>query len=142
LSTIKLLDLLKHAIDLQAADSNVPPKKSPGADNVIGMLDAILHEIGEGNTEPKGGDFGLCIPCSRRRAVIKCSEGHALCVACIEVAILEPGANTGDRHLPCLMDGCSSQPFQDRDLRQHIKHAVYAYFFGVKQCVDKINEGD
>jgi serine/threonine protein kinase len=143
LSTIKLLDLLKHAIDLQAADSNVEPEvervdsspeKRPRTDAVIGKLDAILFKIGKAKSEPKGGDLGLCIPCNRQRAVIKCSVGHALCADCIEEAILAPGAKNGDRHLPCLIEGCLRR-FHDRDLSRHIKGAVYTYFF-VQPCLN------
>ncbi len=152
LSTGKLLDLLKHAIDIQAGASNVepkgervdhPPKKLPGTDNILLLLNEILSNIGKGNAEPEGADVVSCIAC-RRRSVKKCSEGHGNCVQCIEEA-LESGTDAGDFGLPCLSDGCSSSPFAHEVLCECIGRRKYNKIMnqidGVKQGVDDLKQG-
>ncbi len=125
LSTDKLLDLLKHAINTQAGNSGDVPK------DAVTKLDAILLSIGKPNFESEDAGLGFCDYCeaTARSAVVTCSEGHAFCSKCLEEAMVKPGAKNGDRQLPCLIDKCSSLPFQDRDLYLRIKSAAYHFFF-------------
>jgi hypothetical protein len=89
-----------------------------------GLLDklrgAILlnGEVGIQHQEAVSAvDCGPCCAiCNEYRADVKCSEGHALCTACI----LDKLGDVSGRQLTCLIKGCSSQPFQDEDLNGRI----------------------
>jgi serine/threonine protein kinase len=161
LSTIDLLDLLKHAITINARVINVEktsecegpsPQSRFRIDNLTSLLNEIRLQAGKGNSATKGANLGSCIPCNRR-AVLNCGEGHALCVDCIEDAIMNTGASYDVR---CLIDGCSSQPFAYKELCKHIHVNVWTYHLNknneqgfnevkelqkkTKQGVDEIND--
>jgi hypothetical protein len=128
LSMETLLDLLKHASDLQDEETGVVPE------DAIATLDRILRNISKRKSKSEGAGLGFCKKCddaaggNRHSAVVQCSDGHALCRKCIEEAILKPVARNGDRILPCLMRGCTSLPFKAKDLCGRIDPSVYSFF--------------
>jgi serine/threonine protein kinase len=94
------------------------------------LRDAILlnSEAGILRSEAVSAvDCGPCCAiCNEYRSDIKCSAGHALCTACI---VNKLGDDSGRQFL-CLIDGCSSQPFQDEDLYGRIPFATYTRYVG------------
>ncbi len=122
LSTKKLLELLRYAIDLHAGKSDDEPK------DAIAKLDAILLNINKRNSESKGAGLDLCIICNRGSVVVKCSEGHGLCAPCIEALFVrDPPFASFNYKLPCPMYRCSSHPFTFRDLAPFISIGVLSY---------------
>jgi hypothetical protein len=107
-------------------------------DNLTSLLHAIRLQAGKGNSATKGASLGSCILCNRR-AVLKCGEGHALCVDCIEEAIMDTGANYDVR---CLIDGCSSQPFTSKELCKHMHVNAWDYHSkkNIEQGVNEVKE--
>ncbi len=95
-------------------------------DRLMDMVKAI--KTGEGSSDPDGaGDGRSCSVCNKPAPVVKCrGESHPLCAACIEDAVVHaPASTTVDFQLPCLIDGCSSQPFAFKDLKRHINSDVW-----------------
>ncbi|KAI2500631.1 hypothetical protein MHU86_13852 [Fragilaria crotonensis] len=138
LSTINLLDLLKHAIDTQAGKSDVgmegelvgpPAMERPGTDGAEGRLNRILSNIGRRNSESESAVIGVCVACNRNIAVVKCRrESHALCANCIDDAVWNaPPSTNSSFELLCLKLECSSQPFTYKDLCKHIHPNVWTY---------------
>ncbi|KAI2494864.1 serine/threonine kinase [Fragilaria crotonensis] len=100
LSTDDLLNELREAIGLKR-DTSVRP---PGA----------VRSVESGP---------LCLTCNDYCADLKCSEGHALCTSCVEENLLQHLSDRGQ--LLCLINGCSSQPFKDKDLVKYISFEIY-----------------
>ena len=78
-----------------------------------------LHDASPNSAPPKYGC--PCAICNRNLFTIKYSKGHALCASCIENT-LRHGSGC---QLSCLINGCSSQPFQDNDLFGRISVEAY-----------------
>jgi serine/threonine protein kinase len=104
-------------------------------DDLLPLLSqAIQLHDGSRNSEPEGAGHGdSCTVCNRNLLAIKCSKGHALCASCIENK-LRHGSGC---QLSCLINGCSSQPFQDNDLFGRI--SVEAYNWYIEKRAEQAN---
>ncbi|KAI2512192.1 serine/threonine kinase [Fragilaria crotonensis] len=105
------------------------PEDRLSTDDLLGKLSrAIQLQAGIRNAEPDdpAGHGCPCVVCNRNRASMQCSEGHALCSSCIEEYLLSaPLPDTGGHQVRCLIDMCSSQPLQDKDLYRNINVGIF-----------------
>ncbi len=157
LSMETLLDLLKHASDLQDEETGVAPE------DAIATLDEILLHIRKRNSELEGAGLGFCIhcdkmaDCNRRPAVVTCSKGHSLCANCLDNGVEKaPASTTVTFKLSCLMDQCASQPFGYEDIKRHVRTTTWTFHWqknneqrhneamelqkDTKKVVDEIND--
>ena len=114
------------------------PEERLSTKELLDMLrDAILLNSNAGIQVPEPVSAvdrrPCCAICNEYRADIKCSEGHALCTACI---VDKLGDDSG-RQLSCLINECCSQPFQDKDLCGCIPVETYNRYVG-KQAERRI----
>ncbi|KAI2503197.1 serine/threonine kinase [Fragilaria crotonensis] len=90
--------------------------------------DAILSNTNVGLQHPavaSAVDSGpYCLICNEYRTDIKCSEGHALCTACIVDKLVDYSGC----QLSCLIKECSSK-LQDNDLYGRIPVEMYNRYF-------------
>ncbi|KAI2492674.1 serine/threonine kinase [Fragilaria crotonensis] len=73
-------------------------------------LRTAITETPNPETNSAGDNRPFCIICNQYRTDMACSEGHPLCSGCIGNAL---GHSTG-YHVSCLIDRCSSQPFETK----------------------------
>ena len=95
-------------------------------DNLIVKVRALM--TGNGRSDPKVAVHDLkCSVCNELPPVVKCwGESHPLCAACIDDAVVNAAASTtANFKLPCLIKGCSSQPFTPIDLYRHVHAHVW-----------------
>ncbi|KAI2491752.1 serine/threonine kinase [Fragilaria crotonensis] len=105
------------------------PEERLSTKDLLDMLrDAILLNTHTGTqhsmAENAVDSDACCVICHNYRADIQCSEGHALCTACI---VDKVGDDSGCQ-LSCLIKGCPSHPFRDNVLKRFIPDGTYKLY--------------
>ncbi len=125
-----LLSVIKFGYENSSNTLNASQKYTlqPECDhNLIEKVRAM--KAGKGSSDPiVAGHELLCSVCNEEPHVVKCKgESHPLCAICIDDAVVHaPVSTTDDFQLPCLIEGCSSQPFTFIDLYKHIHVNVWS----------------
>ena len=95
--------------------------------DLIGKIRAMKTGIGSSDPNVAGPELPCCL-CNETPSAVECwAESHLMCAICIDDAVVHaPVSTTDDLHLPCLIEGCSSQPFTFKDLYKHIHVNVWS----------------
>ncbi|KAI2502796.1 hypothetical protein MHU86_11620 [Fragilaria crotonensis] len=116
-----------------------PEERLSTKDLLDTLSDAILLNNNAVIQHPEAGraikSGPRCLICNEYRTDIKCSEGHALCTACI---VNKLGDDNGCQLL-CLIKECSSK-IQDKDLCQRIPHERYDQYSKKRDDQTKLDE--
>ncbi|KAI2494865.1 serine/threonine kinase [Fragilaria crotonensis] len=103
---------------------------------LLDELRTAITETPNPETNSAGENRPFCIICNQYRTDMACSEGHPLCSGCIGNAL----GHSNGYHVSCLIDRCSSQPFQDEDLFGRVSVETYNRYIEKKVEHAKLDE--
>ena len=106
-------------------------KRRLSACDLIDELHMAITEERTPQATSAAGKREVCMICHLYPMDIECSKGHQLCTSCIGNK-LRHGSGC---QLSCLIIGCTSQPFQDKDLFERVSVDTYNEY--IKKRLDR-----